>query len=200
MDFLAVLDYEHLDNGVFLNSFAKSLARKDKRGIIIHGDSEHTERIIQTGVMRDQAQIRAIKELNHRLVALFADEGISTIALNGFQKSLIIFDGSSIKIDKKQIEKLPDHPMVLISNLCLDERSNQYAPLPLSRMATALSARFEIEEIVIFSVDESSDIIKQDFPEKMNIRDTDKSFIKKHIPENLRDLSTDVRIRTGSDF
>lgn len=200
MDFLAVLDYEHLDNGVFLTSFAKSLAQKDNRGLIIHGDSEHTERIIQTGVMREEAQIRAIKELNHRLVALFADEGISTIALNGFQKSLITYDGSAVEIDRKQIEKLPAHPMVLISNLGIDSRTDQYAPIPLTKMAAALSTEFEIEEVTIFSIDESSDFIKQDFPDNLSIWDADKSFIEKHIPKNLRELTTKVRVRTGSTF
>lgn len=200
MDFLAVLDYDHLDNGVFLTSFAKSLAKKEKRGLIIHGDSAHTERIIQTGVMRDEAQIRAIKELNHRLVALFADEGVSTIAINGFQKSLITYDGSNVEIDKNQIDKLPEHPMVLISNLALDSSSEKYRPLPLTKMATALSAKFDIQEITIFSVDESSDFIKQDFPEKINIQTADHSFVDKHIPKNLRDLSPEVRLRTASNF
>lgn len=200
MDFLAVLDYEHLDNGVFLTSFAKSLANKENRGLIIHGDSEHTERIIQTGVMRDEAQIRAIKELNHRLVALFADEGVSTIALNGFQKSLITYDGSTIEIDKKQIDKLPEHPMILISNLGVDPSSNKYRPIPLAEMVTALSVTFQIDEVTLFSIDDSSDFIKQDFPEHLKISNTDKSFIEKHIPETLRDLSTKVRLKTGTNF
>lgn len=200
MDFLAVLDYDHLDNGVFLTSFAKSLAQKKKRGLIIHGDSEHTERIIQTGVMRDEARVRAIKELNHRLVALFADEGVSTIALNGFQKSLITYDGSTVEIDKKQIKNLPDHPMILISNLCLNSKTDHYIPIPLSKMATALSAKFEIEEITIFSIEESSDFIKHDFPEILDLPNADKSFVEKHIPKSLRDLSTKVRLKTSSTF
>ena len=200
MDFLAVLDYDHLDNGVFLTSFAKSLAKKEKRGLIIHGDSEHTERIIQTGVMRSEAQTRAIKELNHRLVALFADEGVSTIALNGFQKSLVTYDGNSVEIDKNQIDNLPGHPMILISNLCLDTASNEYRPIPLSKMASALTAKFDIEEVTLFSIDESSDFIKQDFPEYLQISNADKSFIEKHIPKNLLDLPTKVRLRTSSDF
>lgn len=200
MDFLAVLDYEHLDNGVFLTSFAKSLAQKKKRGLIIHGDSEHTERIIQTGVMREEARIRAIKELNHRLVALFADEGVSTIALNGFQKSLITYDGSEITFDKKQIENLPDHPMILISNLGLNPSTGQHVPIPLTKMAAALSTGFKIEDITIFSIDDSSDFIKQDFPEKINLQNADTSFIEKHIPEKLKGLTTSVRVRTGSTF
>ncbi|MDZ7719449.1 MAG: hypothetical protein U5K72_11590 [Balneolaceae bacterium] len=200
MDFLAVLDYDHLDNGVFLTSFAKSLAKKNSRGLIIHGDSEHTERIIQTGVMRNEAKIRAIKELNHRLVALFADEGVSTIALNGFQKQLLTYDGSTVEIDKNQIDKLPEHPMVLISNLAIDTRTGRHATIPLTEMATALSDTFKIDEITIFSMDESSDFIKQDFPDKLNISNADKSFIEKHIPEKLRNLSTTVQVKTGSSF
>lgn len=200
MDFLAILDYDHLDNGVFLTSFAKSLSKKEKRGIIIHSDSEHTERIIQTGVIRQEAKIRAIKELNHRLVALFADEGVSTIALNGFQKSLLKIGGDIIEFDKKQINALPDPPMILISNLAVDIRANDYRTVPLSDMAELLSDQFGIDAITIFSMDESSDFIKQDFPEMMKLSEADQSFVEKHIPENLRDLSTQIRLKTASTF
>lgn len=200
MDFIAVLDYDHLDNGVFLNSFAKALSRKEKRGVIIHGDSEHTERIMQTGVMRKEARIRAIKELNHRLVALFADEGVSTIGLNGFQKSLLTINEDTVEFDKKQIDALPDQPMILISNLAVDIRSNGYQPVPLSKMAVVLAKKFRIERITIFSKDESSDIIEHDFPETLKIDETDDSFVKKHIPESLRDLSLQVQLKTASAF
>lgn len=200
MDFLAILDYEHLDNGVFLNSFAKTLSRKEKRGLIIHGDSEHTERIIQTGVMRKEARIRAIKELNHRLVALLADEGVTVIALNGFQKSLITTDGESIEIDKKQIDALPTQPMILISNLVLDTRTDNVSIIPLSDMAELLSRKFGIDEVTVFSIDESSDFIKQEFPETMQLDGAEKAFVKKHIPENLQNLSLKIRLRSASNF
>lgn len=200
MDFLAVLDYEHLDNGVFLNSFAKSLSKKKKRGLIIHGDSEYTERIIQTGVMRENARIRAIKELNHRLVALFADEGVSTIALNGFQKSLITIDNGEIEIMKNQIDDLSDQPMILLSNLVHDLQTNDYRPIPLSDLADALAEAFDIENITVFSIDETSDVIKQDFPETLRVQETDEDFVKKHIPENLRNLSINIRLKSASTF
>lgn len=200
MNFLAVLDYDHLDNGVFLSSFAKALSKKEKRGIIIHGDSEHTERIIQTGVMRKEARIRAIKELNHRLVALFADEGVSTIALNGFQKSLLTVDGNSIHFDSKQIEALPKQPMILISNLGFDVNANDYVTVPLSDMAVLLANEFGIGEVTVFSIDDASDIIKQDFPDRLFIQNSDESFVYKHIPQNLRDLSIGIRLRTASTF
>lgn len=200
MDFLAVLDYDHLDNGVFLTSFAKALSKKENRGIIIHGDSEHTERIMQTGVMRDDAKIRAIKELNHRLVALFADEGVSTIGLNGFQKSLLKIDGDAIEFDKQQIDALPEQPMILLSNLGIDVQSNDYHTVPLSDMAVRLYDKFGIDAITVFSMDESSDFIKQDFPETMKLDEVDQSFIERHIPENLRNLSVQIRLKTASTF
>ncbi|WP_234571930.1 hypothetical protein [Rhodohalobacter sp. 614A] len=200
MDFLAILDYEHLDNGVFLSSFAKSLSRKKKRGIIIHGDSQHTERIIQTGVMRKDAEIRAIKELNHRLVALFADEGISTIALNGFQKSLLTIDNDTVQFDKKQIDALPDQPMILLSNLALDLKVKSYRPLPLSDMAVVVAENFGIDAITVFNKDKSSDFIKQDFPETLRIEKIDASLVKKHIPKHLRGISMPIRIKSASTF
>ena len=200
MDFIAVLDYEHLDNGVFLTSFAKALSQKKKRGIIIHGDSEYTDRIMQAGVMREDAKIRATKELNHRLVALFADEGVSTIALNGFQKSLLTIDKEAIKFDKVQIDALPDQPMILLSNLGLDIHSNEYRFVPLSQMAVELSETFGIPEVTIFSIDESADIIRQNFPDKIKISEQEQPFLEKHIPQNLRDLAVDIRLKTASDF
>ncbi|MDX1642633.1 MAG: hypothetical protein R3220_13100 [Balneolaceae bacterium] len=200
MDFLAVLDYEHLDNGVFLNSFAKSLSKKENRGIIIHGDSEHTERIIQTGVMRKDARIRAIKELNHRLVALFADEGISTIALNGFQKSLLTIKDDTVDFDKKQIDALPEQPLILLSNLGINIDTKDYSTVPLSEMAVVISRKFNIEEITVFSKEESADFIKHDFPDVLRIEEADEAFIEKHIPDSLRDLTVKIRLKTASNF
>lgn len=142
MDFLAVLDYEHLDNGMFLTSFARALSKKKIRGLIIHGDSEYTERIIQTGVMREDARVRAIKELNHRLIALFADEGVSTIGINGFQKSLATTDGDHIHIDKSKLAHVPVQPMLLLSNLGLHSETGNKTVIPLPDYAEALKKSF----------------------------------------------------------
>jgi hypothetical protein len=113
---------------------------------------------------------------------------------------LITYDGSTIEIDKKQIDRLPEHPMILISNLSLDPTSAKYRPVPLTKMATALSVTFKIDEVTLFSIDDSSDFIKQNFPEQLTISNTDESFVEKHIPETLRDLSTKVRLKTGTNF
>lgn len=92
MSYIAVLDFENLDNGIFLHAFAQALARHQRPGIIIHGDSEYTNRIMQTGVMRDDASRRAIKDLNLRLTALLADAGVPAVAMHGFHKDAIQVD------------------------------------------------------------------------------------------------------------
>lgn len=200
MDFLAVLDYEHLDNGVFLTSFARSLANRKKRGIIIHGDSEYTERIIQTGVMREDAQIRAIKELNHRLVALFADEGISTIAINGFQKSLVTTDRNRIHLQTSQINLFPKEPMLLLSNLAEDSRTGKPIPVPLPELARSITMNLDLTRITLFSIKEGGDLIEQGFPKQIKPTHTDQKFLELHLPESFRNFEEEIEITVPSRF
>lgn len=200
MDFLAVLDYEHLDNGMFLTSFARALSKKNKRGLIIHGDSEYTERIIQTGVMREDARVRAIKELNHRLIALFADEGVSTIGINGFQKSLITSDGEQIFVDKSKLAHIHEQPMLLLSNLALHAETGEKTVLPLAEFAEALNGALPINEIVLFSKDDSADIIKHELPKKVNISQLDDSILENHLPESFKNANLEIRLTTPGEF
>lgn len=200
MDFIAVLNYEHLDNGMFLTAFARSLGRKKKRGIVLHGDSEYTDRIIQTGVMREDAQIRAIKELNHRLVALFADEGISAIAVNGFQKSLIRFDGQRIVIDKEQILNMPVQPMLLISNLGEETQTGKPIPVPLPNLAEAFRKGFDIPGIDLFSIKDSSDIISEDLPKLIDLNQCSAELEEEHIPKSFRNEQLTIRLNSPSSF
>lgn len=200
MKYIAVLEYEHLDNGMFLTSFAQSLAQKKPRGIIIHSDSEYTERILQTGVMREEATIRAIKDLNHRLVALFADNGISTIALNGYQKSLIKKEGETISVDVQQLQRLPAQPVILLSALAVDPSGN-ITPIPLPELASALKHALDIEDdISIFSIHEASEIINNEFPVVVRPDEADPDFKEKHLPENFRKVSFPVRVATAQTF
>jgi hypothetical protein len=200
MDFIAVLNYEHLDNGLFLTSFARALAQKKKRGIIIHGDSEYTERIIQTGVMREDARIRAIKELNHRLVALFADEGISTIAVNGFQKSLITTDGISVTLKKSQIDAFPDEPMLLISNLAEDSRTGSPVPVGLPDIAGTIKESFALKTVTLFSIKESADMIFKDIPMQIRPSSADQKFLDEHVPRTFHDFEEEVIVTVPSKF
>jgi hypothetical protein len=200
MHFLAVLDYEHLDNGMFLTTFAKTLSKKTNRGIIIHGESEYTERIIQTGVMREEATIRSIKDLNHRLVALFADEGISTIALNGYQKSTIKYNRGRLIIDNEYLSKLPGETMILLSSLAEDVETGKPVNIPLPLLARSLQKTLSIPEITIFSKKENSEIFTEKLPDNIIITRNNQVFIETHVPKSFQNVEYPVNVSSPSDF
>ncbi|MEX2456640.1 MAG: hypothetical protein WD381_04960, partial [Balneolaceae bacterium] len=201
MDYIAVLDYEHLDNGLFLSAFAKAVSNHKKRGIIIHGESKYTERLIQTGIMREEATIRAIKDLNHRLVALFADEGVSTIGLNGYQRSLIKERNGSIDVDVEQFHKFPEHPTLLVSSLIDSDGHDQPKPMGIAAMAYALKNELNIDDVIIFSTAEGGDIIKQDLPKTISrTSPSDSTFLEKQVPKDFRDIEYEVKLTTAQNF
>lgn len=200
MDFLAVLDYEHLDNGMFLTTFAKTLSKKERRGLIIHGDSEYTERIIQTGVMRDEATLRSIKDLNHRLVALFADEGVSTIALNGYQKSTVLHNRGELSIDTAYLTNLPAQPMILLSSLAEDENTGKPVNVPLPLLAKSLQHSFKISEVTIFSKKDNIEIFSEKLPRNVILTNENNDFVETHIPKSFQNYDQPVNIHSPSAF
>lgn len=200
IDFLAVLNYEHLDNGFFLTTLAKSLKKREKRGLILHEDSEYTERIIQTGVMRDEATIRCYKDLNHRLVALFADEGISTIGLNGFQKNLLKKKDESLEIDYQTLKNLPIEPMILLSSIGLNEDSDKPIPISISDLAASISKEFNVQTIDLFSIKENSEIISDNLPKTVIPKISDDLFRSEHIPKSFEIFDKEVRIQSPNSF
>lgn len=201
MDYIAVLDYDHLDNGLFLSAFAKAIAKHKKRGIIIHAESKYTERLIQTGIMREEATIRAIKDLNHRLVALFADEGVSTIGVNGYQRSLIKERNGSIDVDVEQFHKFPEHPALLVSSLIDTDEHDQPKPISIAAMAYALKNELNINDVIIFSSAEGGDIIKQDLPKTFSRKSpSDSTFLEKQVPKDFRDAKFEIKLTTARDF
>jgi hypothetical protein len=201
MDFIAVIDFEHLDNGLFLSAFSRSLSQlKDKRGLIIHGDSEYTNRLIQTGMMREDAVIRAAKDLNHRLIALFADNGIATIGLNGYQRSLIKQSEGSLLFDDAQFQKLPHQPMLLLSNLVAPESGTTPVPIPLAEYAGFLKIATGADEILVFNLDDRAEFIKQDQPEEVMYDRLLPEVIERQIPEEFRGKKIDFRLLSANSL
>lgn len=200
IDFIAVLNYEHLDNGFFLTTLAKSLKRREKRGILLHEDSEYTERIIQTGVMREEATIRCYKDLNHRLVALLADEGISTIGLNGFQKNLIKKNNDVIEIDFNTLKKLPSEPMILLSSIGLNVMNDKPTPISIAAIAVSLKSEFDVKMIDLFSVKENSEIMANDLPKSVIPKAAKEIFRNNHIPKSFHQFEEEVRIQSPNSF
>ncbi|MDZ7659678.1 hypothetical protein [Fodinibius sp.] len=205
MKYIAALDYDHLDNGVFLTSLARSLSQQqgnsDLRPIIIHSDSEYTERIIQTGVMRDEATMRSIKDLNNRLVALFADEGVSAIGLNPYQRNLIIQQNETLTLDHSFLDTLPSQSVLLLSTLVQNADENKIEPLSLPRLATFLYKELKADELFLFSKSDESEIFTNEKSENNLIWDVMEPEFRDHqIPDEFNNFNHPVRLATARDF
>lgn len=205
MEYIAALDYEHLDNGVFLTTLARSLSQQqdnDKiRSIIIHADSEYTERIMQTGVMREQARVRSVKDLNNRLVALFADQGVSTIGINPNQRNFITLKDGRLRLDRSFLNSLPEEPVLLLSTLVEDLDNQQPVVLELKRLLTFLNNEIDADEVFIFTKSDEAEVFTtSDELKSLQWDALDDSYKKQQIPDELENLSLTVRMTTARDF
>lgn len=202
MRYLAALDYEHLDNGMFLSSFAKSLSQQEEvRPVIVHGDSDYTERIIQTGVMREEAKVRSIKDLNHRLIALLADEGISAIGINGYQRKFITIEDDKLNIDRNYFDSLPPQPILLVSTLVYNKETGHPKAVPLPDLCAFLKDALQIDELFIFSSSDTDEIMADnDFPTKASREELDKKFLQEKIPVEFHTFDHPVRLTTAQHF
>jgi len=202
MQYLAAIDYAHLDNGVFLTTLARSLGqlqdKKEVRPIIVHADSEYTDRIIQTGVMREQATIRSIKDLNNRLIALFADQGVSAIGINPYQRNLITLQEGELHIDRTFIDGLPEESTLVLSTLVYDMESRQPVDIGLQQLISFLSDQLSVEQQFIFSKSDEAEI----FTDLSVLQEGDDKpeFRQKYVPEEFLDTSLPLRLITARDF
>lgn len=200
ISYIAVLDYEHMDNGLFLKTFANALSKHEDRGLIVHSDSLYTDRIMQTGVMREDARIRAIKDLNNRLVALFADDGISAIGLNGYQRELISISKNDIRIDVDQLERLPREPVLLISSLIYSVENRKPMPVSLAKVVESLQNSLQIRDTFLFTRSDTSEIIKKELPETLKDADDREKFLEEFVPQEFRNADISAKLISANDF
>lgn len=201
MQYIAALDYEHMDNGMFLTALAQSLAQqKDTRPIIIHSDSIYTDRIMQTGVMREEAQIRSIKDLNHRLVALFADQGISAIGINGYQRKFISCSEDSMHLDEAFFQRLPSESVLLLSTLVWDRQAEAARPVSLARMAQFLQSQTEAEATFAFLSSDTSEIIPPDLPSELEWNQLPAGFADQYLPTEFNAFNAPLYLSTARNF
>ena len=199
IQFIAVLDHEHLENTLFLTTFAKSLAKLgDRKGLIIHGDSPYTDRIIQTGVMREEARLRAIKDLNKRLIGLFADQGIPTIGIHGFQKGFIKKEEDKLNLDRKALNAHHASPNILLSNLV--ERNGDPEHVPLAEFTRSVSRQLDDAEIILFSKDEKYEILVSESRKELSWDNLPEGFADQALPGEFQNFDHPVKLTTATDF
>lgn len=200
IDYIAVLDHDHLDNGLFLKTFAAAIASHTHRGLIIHSDSQYTDRIMQTGVMRDDARKRAIKDLNNRLIALFADEGVSAIGLNGYQRELIAITDENISVDVEQLKKLPEQPVLLLSSLIYSHDSQQPVSAPLADVTASLQVALNVEHTFLFARSDDAELIKKELPESLEKVPDKEAFVKTNVPDEFQNNTISAKLISANDF
>ncbi|MEX2585847.1 MAG: hypothetical protein WD315_05585 [Balneolaceae bacterium] len=201
MDYIAVIDYEHLDNGMFLSSFARSLSsQQTARGVIIHGDSAYTERLLQSGMMREEATVRSIRDLNHRLIALLADYGVSAIGLNGHQRSLIRMEEESTQLDTNHLLRLPDTPHILLSSLAFVPGRDEPGVLKLPELVALLQKQLQIRDVILFSMNDSDEIIQKEMPETIRWAELEETFSESPVPSEFHGVSFPLRLLTTGRF
>lgn len=149
---IVILDYQHLDHSLFMKSFAEQMALRRNASItVLHADSPYTERIIQTGVPRQEATLRCIREVNHRLVALLADSGVPSVGIHPYQKNLFQVYKGSWKVDTTWFEQRPAGTHLVMSTLADTSDPGLPVPVPIGVLAEILRSRLNYDYLVAFS-------------------------------------------------
>ncbi len=210
MGYVACIDYRHLDNTLFLRSLASAAAKQNGEKItpriFVHEDSEHTERLIQTGMMRAEARLRAIRELNRRLINLFADYGVAAIGLHGYQRKLITVppDSAELLIDLDYLDSLPRSPVLVLSSLVHMEGKQEPQPFPFPRYLGQLQKQLAALPLYVFPQTEKPESnpageASHPDPGKKSV-EYDKKTDKKDFFQELTESSVTFREITIDDF
>ncbi len=204
MDYLLVLDYDHLDEPVFLKSLANALGRlSSKQGLIVHGDSAYTERIIQTGVMSDEAKKRSIKDLNNRLIALFADSGISAVGLNGYQQDIIRKDDDKWEIKTDYLKSFPAGVNLVLTTLVASRNKQQTEAVSLAELVDHLASEMNFSEAIVFTKNDAEELKATEssvLPLSTANHEDDQSVIAAHLPTELHQLNTPLVITSTQNI
>lgn len=201
MKYIAILDYHHLDNGMFMKSFAESFsAQKACQAIILHGDSPYTERLLQTGILRNDAVLRSTKDLNNRIIALLADNGVSGIGINGYQRDIITRNSGSITINKEWINNRPRGTHLVLSNLVKDQKNEKIIPVPLNELATILSKELKADAVIYFPDVNKDDLYNSSILEREQRPSETGNTPEYHISESLLPVPENSFLSTLSAF
>ena len=131
---IILLDSEHLDQSLFMKSFAQKLvAFKKRRLILVHGDNSFSKQLIKNGMNENDAIERSIKEINLKLISLFADSGLPAIGIHGYQRNVVKLENESIQIDGTYLNSLPEQAMLILSNLVGNSQTEMHKTISTDR-------------------------------------------------------------------
>ncbi|MEX1010579.1 MAG: hypothetical protein WDZ29_00810 [Balneolaceae bacterium] len=197
---MAVLDYEHLDNGLFLTAFARELSRRPSGStLILHGDSAYTDRLTRSGTAVQDAKLRSIRDLNHRLVALLADYGVAAVGIHGYQQSMVRLENGTLKINMERFLRIPSRSTLVLSNLA-DGAGDQPVPIPLAQLAEALSSGLNLQEVLIFRPGNPRKSTSEERPSELNRNELSREEKERWLPKEFRSSGTEFTIIEPEDL
>ena len=185
---IALLDREHLDNGPLLKALSVTLSQlAGVRVLFIHSDSEYTDRIMQLGVMREDALTRSTRELNRRLSALFSDEGSACVGLNGYQKDCLALKGGILNVDSDYLGKILSHSHVILSNMVADPDNSGTAFVASERLAATLTTALKPDHLIVFSTRENGGaLVDQNYGQSGEVFTSTDERVSDLIPSEIK--------------
>lgn len=137
-DAITTLEPAHLDHPMFMKQFATEM-RTGLQGIrllVLHGDNSFTEETIQQGIPRQEAASQTARQLNRRLVALLADEGVSALGITLSQRGFTTYDETMdppFRVNASAWDRLPAIPVICCATLVATTHAedSQASPIPL---------------------------------------------------------------------
>lgn len=197
--FLAVLDHFHLEDAAFLRTFADAIASLgNRKGLIVHGDSPYTDRIIQTGVMREDAELRAVQDLNKRLIGLLADQGVPAIGLHGFQKELIQKKNDEIILDHSALRAHHAAPNLILSNLIAGLEGPELISLP--KFCRILATELDPITVLLFSKDKADELFVSSKNQTFKWNKIPPEFTQKAIPDEFQNFNHPATLTTAGEL
>jgi len=113
---------------MFMKQFATEMRTglHGQRLLVLHGDSSFTEETIQQGVPRQEAAVQTARQLNRRLIALLADEGVSALGITLMQRNFTSFDATinpPFQVNDSAWERLPAIPVICCATIVDSQES-----------------------------------------------------------------------------
>lgn len=168
MTLLLVLDDAHLGNALFMKAFGHSLSSlKGHHLAILHASERYTDSLIQTGMFRSDAAVRAAREINRKLVTWLADHGVSCASMHGDQRGLFTRRDAQLHVDRIKLDTFAPQSTWLISTLIAQEEG-AIGTVSLSEMARFLEIHIPADHVVVFSMAETDEILNPDGNSHLN--------------------------------
>ncbi len=191
---IILLDSEHLDQNLFMKSFAQKLgAFKNRRIILVHGDNSYSQQLIKNGMSEHEAIERSIKEINLKLISLLADSGLSSIGIHGYQRDLVIIENDFIQIDGNYLHTLPLQVIITFSNLVSKSTGKHHSTISSAQLGFELSCQFENSICLCFAISENANLsFKEQQPNETELLNL--------VPEEVLRAGKSYFLTTLTDF